>query len=85
MEPEGSLPQSQVTAACPYPEPARSTHLYDKPTNALDVCMTVILPMYIMVFLFRLADQFSHKKTHARTHTHTLDVCVAVHHFSKTM
>ena len=25
MEPKGSLPQSQVPAACPYPEPARSS------------------------------------------------------------
>jgi len=25
MEPEGSLPHSQVPAACPYPEPARSS------------------------------------------------------------
>ena len=25
MEPEGSLPQSQVHAACPYPKPARSS------------------------------------------------------------
>ena len=25
MEPEGSLPQSQVPANCPYPEPARSS------------------------------------------------------------
>jgi hypothetical protein len=24
MEPEGSLPHSQVPATCPYPEPARS-------------------------------------------------------------
>ena len=24
MEPEGSLPPSQVTATCPYPEPART-------------------------------------------------------------
>ena len=24
MEPEGSLPNSQVPATCPYPEPARS-------------------------------------------------------------
>jgi len=24
MEPEGSLPHSQVSATCPYPEPARS-------------------------------------------------------------
>ena len=24
MEPESSLPQSQVPATCPYPEPARS-------------------------------------------------------------
>jgi len=26
MEPEGSLPRSQVPATCPYPEPARSIH-----------------------------------------------------------
>jgi len=25
MEPEGSLPHSQVLATCPYPEPARSS------------------------------------------------------------
>ena len=25
MEPEGSLPQSQVPTTCPYPEPARSS------------------------------------------------------------
>jgi hypothetical protein len=25
MEPEGSLPHSQVTASCPYPRPARSS------------------------------------------------------------
>ena len=25
MEPEGSLPHSQVTATCPYPQPARSS------------------------------------------------------------
>jgi len=25
MEPEGSLPHSQVQATCPYPEPARSS------------------------------------------------------------
>jgi len=26
MEPEISLPQSQVPATCPYPEPARSSY-----------------------------------------------------------
>jgi len=25
MEPEGSLPHSQVPATCPYPKPARSS------------------------------------------------------------
>ena len=25
MEPEGSLPESQVPAACPYPEPVQSS------------------------------------------------------------
>ena len=27
MEPESSLPQSQMPAICPYPEPARSSHI----------------------------------------------------------
>ena len=31
MEPEGSLPQSQVPAICPYPEPARSSQHYHFP------------------------------------------------------
>jgi hypothetical protein len=33
MEPEGSLPHSQVPATSPYPEPARSSHsvsIHDK-------------------------------------------------------
>jgi len=25
MEPKGSLPHSQISATCPYPEPARSS------------------------------------------------------------
>jgi hypothetical protein len=28
MEPEGSLPHSKVPAACPYPEPDRSSQLH---------------------------------------------------------
>jgi hypothetical protein len=28
MEPEGSLPHSQVPNTCPYPEPDQSTHVY---------------------------------------------------------
>ena len=31
MEPEGSLPQSQVPATCPYPEPARSSPYHNIP------------------------------------------------------
>ena len=42
MEPEGSLPHSQVTATCPYPQPARSsswaTSLF------LKILLNIILP-----------------------------------------
>jgi len=33
MEPEGSLPHSQVPATCPYPEPARSSPYPKNPTS----------------------------------------------------
>jgi len=33
MEPEGSLPHSQVTANCPYPQPARSSPYPPHPTS----------------------------------------------------
>ena len=33
MEPEGSLPHSQVPATCPYPEPARSSVMPPYPTS----------------------------------------------------
>ena len=33
MQPEGSLPHSQVSATCPYPEPARSSPCPSHPTS----------------------------------------------------
>jgi hypothetical protein len=42
MEPEGSLPQSQVANTCPYPEPARSSLC---PTSHfLKIHLNIILP-----------------------------------------
>ena len=42
MEPEGSLPHSQVPATCPYPEPARSSPC---PTSHfLGIHLNIILP-----------------------------------------
>ena len=42
MEPEGSLPHSQVPAICPYPEPARSS---PTPTSHfLKIHLNIILP-----------------------------------------
>ena len=38
MEPEGSLPHSQVPATCPYPEPARAM------SHFLKIHLTIILP-----------------------------------------
>jgi hypothetical protein len=42
MEPEGSLPHSQVPATCPYPEPHRSVHTLTP--NFLKFRLTIILP-----------------------------------------
>ena len=47
MEPEGSLPHSQVTATCPYPEPARSSPC---PHIPLKIHPNIILPIYAWVF-----------------------------------
>jgi len=44
MEPEGSLPHSQVPAICPYPEPARP-HI-QLPEDPPQYC----LPIYAWVF-----------------------------------
>jgi len=41
MEPEGSLPHSQVSATCPYPEPARSSPC---PHIPLPELLNIILP-----------------------------------------
>ena len=40
MEPEGSLPHSQVPATCPYPEPARSSPY----PHFLKIHLNIILP-----------------------------------------
>ena len=44
MEPEGSSPQSQVPANCPYPEPARSIPYPPHPTSWRSI---LILPSYL--------------------------------------
>jgi hypothetical protein len=42
MEPEGSLPYSQVPDTCPYPEPTTSSP--PTPSNFLEIHLSVILP-----------------------------------------
>jgi hypothetical protein len=42
MEPKGSLPQSHLLAACPYPEPARSNP--QPRSNFLKIHLNIILP-----------------------------------------
>jgi hypothetical protein len=39
MEPQGSLPHSQVPAICPYPEPARSSPYPPDPTSWRSILM----------------------------------------------
>ena len=43
MEPESSLPQSQVPATCPYPEPARSSP-YTHISHILIIHLNIIFP-----------------------------------------
>ena len=40
MEPEGSLPHSQVSATCPYPEPTRSS----PQPHILKINLNIVLP-----------------------------------------
>ena len=42
MEPEGSLPDSQVPATCPYPEPARYSPCPQ--SHFLKIHLNIILP-----------------------------------------
>jgi hypothetical protein len=44
MEPEGSLPQLQVPATCPYPEPARSSPYPTSPSHFLTIHHQSISP-----------------------------------------
>jgi hypothetical protein len=51
MEPEGSLPHSQVPATCPYPEPARSRpypHIL-LPEDSYEICNSDFFKIYISV------------------------------------
>ena len=61
MEPDGSLPHSQVPATCPYPEPARSSPYPPHPTSRrsililsfhiIAICMYILL-LYIHVYVY---------------------------------
>jgi len=44
MEPEGSLPHSQVPATCPYPEPDRSSPCLPPQSHLLTIHFNIILP-----------------------------------------
>ena len=43
MEPEGSLPHSQVPATCPYPEPDQSSSPYPQ-SHFMKIHFNIILP-----------------------------------------
>ena len=59
MEPEGSLPHSQVPATCPYPEPARSSP-YPQ-THFLKIHVNIILPSTPRSPKLSLSIRFPHK------------------------
>ena len=75
MEPEGSLPQSQVPATCPYPEPARTS---PHPTShLLKIHLNIILPSMTGYPMLSPSFRFPHQNhlyasplPHTR-HTHT--------------
>ena len=59
MEPEGSLPHSQVPATCPYPEPARTGQT---PTSHfLKINLNIILPSMSGSPKWSLSFRFSHQ------------------------
>ena len=61
MEPEGSLPHSQVPANCPYPEPARSNP-YPIP-HFLKIYLNIILPFKTGCTKSSLSLRFPQPKT----------------------
>ena len=70
MEPEGSLPYSQVPATCPYPEPARSSPYphFPLPKSHLNI----ILPSAPESPQWSLSLRFPHQKAvHASPLPHT--------------
>jgi hypothetical protein len=69
MEPQGSLPHSQVPATCPYPKPARSgpyphIALPEDPTSTLNIVHTRytitirIKKLYFIAALRRSAQSY---------------------------
>ena len=50
METEGSLPHSQVTATCPYPEPTPSSL---HPSHFLQIHFNIILPCISQTGIFK--------------------------------
>ena len=70
MKPEGSLPQSQVPATCPYPEPARSSPYSHIPLP--EDPSQYYPPIYAWVFQVVSFLQVSHQNpVYATPLTHT--------------
>ena len=70
MEPEGSLPNSQVPATRPYPEPPQSNSYPDIPLP--EDPSIYYFPIYACVFQVDLSLSFPHQNpVHASPLTHT--------------
>jgi hypothetical protein len=66
MEPEGSLPHSQVPATCPYPEPARSSPCPHIPFPE-DPSSAVSEPALYSLLTFQVPNLMSHFHCLGRT------------------
>ena len=81
MEPEGSLPHSQVPANCPYPEPARSApypHIPLTEDPSLPICFAAVFRTQSWTKLYKMVqDWFSDQLAIVKSKYHMWDKIIA--------
>jgi hypothetical protein len=74
MEPETSLPHSQVPASCPYPEPAQSSPYPHTPRNTLPSSLKVPYYGYYQVAVVQISGVSMNKSPFISTTTYLYNV-----------